>query len=399
MKIAVVLLLLKILLITSGCSNKDYPVKIEIINGISIYQNPNYPKIKNPTVQLKEELAIGIEEGDENYLFYMPNDVAVDSKENIYVLEYGNCRLQVYNKNGNYLRTISRKGQGPGEIWAPTGLDIDKHDNIYLVDSIMRRVTILNPDGTYNNNFSIETGFPMHLFVDGQGSIFISKYQSQVKVNSGFSLQNIISIYDSNGKCLHNFEESIGVSRQQFKTSTAVISTGIPFSPTTVWTINSEGHCYIGVSSKYEISVYNKQGEIVQKFGVNRSPKPIKQKDKDEALEKMNKVPSNFKKDIVFNDVKPFFYGFIADHQGNIWILTEFNNQSKEYTYDVFNAEGIYSMKVTLSQRPRLFKDGFMYTIESTEKGYKQVKKYKITFDKNFLIHDTSKNKWDNLPY
>ena len=67
--------------------------------------------------------------------------IEVDSDENMLVLDGGNTRIQKFDKEGNSLQTIGRKGQGPGEFAYPYGIYLDSADNIYVTDQ-MRRVTL-----------------------------------------------------------------------------------------------------------------------------------------------------------------------------------------------------------------------------------------------------------------
>jgi hypothetical protein len=64
---------------------------------------------------LEEDLIIGRED-DENYMFYRVKNIEVDNQGNIYVLDAGSHRVQKYDKDGNYLLTIGKRGQGPGEF-------------------------------------------------------------------------------------------------------------------------------------------------------------------------------------------------------------------------------------------------------------------------------------------
>jgi len=115
-----------LLLITlSTCSKQpEYQLKIETINGVKVITNPAYPREGKISCQLVEELSIGIEEGDENYILNRPGDLKVSDYGTIYILDWGDVNIKVYNKNGRYVRTIGRKGQGPGEFDTPCEFDI-----------------------------------------------------------------------------------------------------------------------------------------------------------------------------------------------------------------------------------------------------------------------------------
>ncbi len=51
----------------------------------------------NPKIQIELERVLGgLDEEDENFIFYNPSEVDFDSKGNLYVLDTGNSRIQKY---------------------------------------------------------------------------------------------------------------------------------------------------------------------------------------------------------------------------------------------------------------------------------------------------------------
>ena len=58
----------------------------------------------------------------------------LDSKDNIYVADTGNHRIQKFDSHGNFLWSWSMQQNGQGGFEQPVGLAIDAADNIYVVD-------------------------------------------------------------------------------------------------------------------------------------------------------------------------------------------------------------------------------------------------------------------------
>lgn len=81
--------------------------------------------------------------------FIYPVGIAKDSKENLYVCEYGgNDRIQVFDRSGKWLRTFGAFGTGPGEFQRPSGMAwLD--GKLYVADAINNRVLIFQDSGTY----------------------------------------------------------------------------------------------------------------------------------------------------------------------------------------------------------------------------------------------------------
>ena len=111
---------------------------------------------KGKNVLFKEELSIGIAEENENKIFYQPMDVVADDDGNVYVLDSGNNRIQKFDKDGNYLLTIGRKGHGPGEILNSEDIELDSKGNILVFDYRTNRITKFDPEGNLIETFSLK---------------------------------------------------------------------------------------------------------------------------------------------------------------------------------------------------------------------------------------------------
>ena len=94
-----------IMLVSFGEQKAEWKGKIEKENGIKVIKNPREPLYDEIEFELEEDLSIGRED-DGNYMFYSRVSLAVDNQDNIYALDGRNCRIQKYDKNGQYLQTI-----------------------------------------------------------------------------------------------------------------------------------------------------------------------------------------------------------------------------------------------------------------------------------------------------
>ena len=60
--------------------------------------------------------------------------VATDSAGRIFVSDFKNHRIQVFDDEGNWLRSFGQQGAGVGEFERPTDLDVGPAGRIYVVD-------------------------------------------------------------------------------------------------------------------------------------------------------------------------------------------------------------------------------------------------------------------------
>jgi len=75
--------------------------------------------------------------------FDSPIDVAVDTSHGyLYVLDSKNARVQVFTPAGDFLGKWGRVGRGEGEFLDPYGIVIDGNDNVYVLDTGNFRVQV-----------------------------------------------------------------------------------------------------------------------------------------------------------------------------------------------------------------------------------------------------------------
>lgn len=136
-------------------------------------------------IEFKEVAAIGVQEGDSNYVFYQLRDVEVDNDGNIYLLDIKDYSIRKYDKSGKFILSIGGKGQGPGEMLLPQKIDIDSQGNIVLFDAAKQSATVYDSKGNYITSIQGRSA-PFDGIVDGNGHIYMH--------------------YTFEGKLIHKFE-------------------------------------------------------------------------------------------------------------------------------------------------------------------------------------------------
>jgi phage tail-like protein len=112
----------------------------------------------------------GSGEGEFNH----PKDIVTDSKGNFYVLDYGNRRIQKFNRFGEFLQSFSRP------LEKPEGLAIDREDFLYVVDSAKSTVEKFDRKGEWIGTpvkfqeVSKQTQ-PSAIAVDEKGIIYVGE--------------------------------------------------------------------------------------------------------------------------------------------------------------------------------------------------------------------------------
>jgi len=79
--------------------------------------------------------------------FNLPRDVAIGLNGRLYVVDGGNFRVVVFDRDGKYLFSFGSVGKQYGQFARPKEIAVDRDGNVYVVDSAHGNFQIFNPDG------------------------------------------------------------------------------------------------------------------------------------------------------------------------------------------------------------------------------------------------------------
>ena len=87
--------------------------------------------------------------------FNGPSDVAWDSAGDIFVAD-GTVpsRVAKFDKNGVFIKTWGGKGDGPGQFNLPHSIVVDSKDNLYIADRGNKRIQVFDTDGNLKKTYT-----------------------------------------------------------------------------------------------------------------------------------------------------------------------------------------------------------------------------------------------------
>ncbi len=78
--------------------------------------------------------------------FFGPRDIAFDRDGRLLVTDTGNKRVQVFDRDGNFITQFGGPGSGEGQFDEPVGIAVDANGNIYVADTWNRRIQVFDPN-------------------------------------------------------------------------------------------------------------------------------------------------------------------------------------------------------------------------------------------------------------
>lgn len=140
-----------------------------------------------------------------------PTGIAYSKITNeIWVVETAAHKISILNKNGELIKTLGKRGIGPGEFNFPTDIWIDNFGKAYVVDTMNFRIQIFNKNGEIISIFGEQgnaTGYfarPKGIATDSFGNIYVTDV-----------LYHTVQVFDISGNFLYKFGEQ-GRGKEQF---------------------------------------------------------------------------------------------------------------------------------------------------------------------------------------
>lgn len=336
--------------------------KMATADGITIVSNPKAPLYGPRALELKEDLSIGGAGRANEYAFARAWYLAVNEDGDIFVMDQGDTCVKVFSKNGTYLRSIGRKGQGPGELQNPNSLHLTKDGRLTFEDFI-RGLNVFGPDGTFRE-FLPATAF-VDILVTPDGRIV-----ARVNTIEADRPGKQIRVFDS---VLH--QQAAFPFLPDETRDPQVIK---PFAGRFCWALTPRDELAVSYEGAYEINILSLDGRLRRRIRKEYDPVKISQEEIDGVKQRLRGRRA---------DIPPAhsaIQGILADDEGRLYVKTyERTEDAKSLYYDVFDKDGRYLAKlpIPLTIGPQVWKGGKMYSLEEDAEGFQRVKRYRLAWN------------------
>lgn len=113
--------------------------------------------------------------------FNFPRDLVVGKDGRLYIVDSGNFRVQVFDRNGTFVRSFGSLGRQFGQFARPKEIALDATGNVYVVDTAFGNFQVFSPEGEllmFVGNRSEQDGparymLPSGIAVDEDGRVYM----------------------------------------------------------------------------------------------------------------------------------------------------------------------------------------------------------------------------------
>ncbi len=198
--------------------------------------------------------------GSDNGQFSNPEGIAINASGNVFVVDSGNNRVQVFDQAGKFVHAWGTAGSEDGQFQSPHGIALDNQSNVYVVDTGNNRIQVFNHSGSFIRKWgSAGTGnaqfnTPWGVTLDTFGHVFVTDMNN-----------NRVQIFDQVG----NFWRLVVGEVAQVVKPRGIVMTSINRFTVT----NTEPICFLGqadVNAPW-ISCWQNGLQLNEPYGITKT--------------------------------------------------------------------------------------------------------------------------------
>lgn len=295
----------------------------------------------------------------------MIRGIAVDSRGNIYLVDYTQAKIQVVSPDGRYLESIGQRGRGPGEFEHISG--------VYIYNNILY-VLEYGPDRLSEfrlGNYQLLGTVPFPDIHVGNQPIGVPKVIYPLSNGRYEVVFRNIRLGAPDPKVtisiLNHDLEPVDTRVHQFLRGHRFLyrsSRGLTVWPrlslikTTLVTIGPHGYVYETKADSMHIRVFDSNGKKIRNISAKYIPPRLTDKDLDSLASRMSPIRRNmFYKALNQNklpDHWPALQDLLVDDQGRCWVELA-NHRKKKQTWWIFDTDGNPKWRFQLSSNVKLY--------------------------------------------
>jgi len=372
--------------------------------------------------RLEETLSIGVDSGEEPYMFGQLRGVAaLDGR--IYVLDGSVPAVRVYDDSGRHLMDIGAEGDGPGEFRRPDALLVAEDGRVFVRDSNQGRITVFDEQGGFVDTYPLDQGFIIGgsaMVMTGDGTLYSPGRVGEMPENLEFGAGGSFTRpkmgmvprgpEGTDGEPIaqpeFDYEQPLFQQVRRSGENVMIMMRSVPFAPGEVWALSPSGAMVGGVATDYSFDIVYPGGEATRVVK-DYQPVPIAGAERDWYIEQTTAQMRDGDPEWVWEGpematVKPAYDQLVPDLSGRVWVgrqgpgienpecekdpengIWEPACWSDQRLYDVFDLEGAFlgSVEVPtgfrITQQSWIEGDEVLTTMED-EMGVITVKKFRL---------------------
>ena len=370
------ILLLALATTLSSCETESAggdPARETLPGGGVLVRYPGLPAIDSVGPEVTDveiDLRFGSREGDDpNLLFGDIRGIQAATDGTIYVLDFTATEVRAYDPDGQYLRTVARRGEGPGEISAANGIFLAGDTLLWMHDHGKWTVIGVDPGGDEVSRFQkpvFSYSYIWTAIFDDRGRYWRQTSHTDEEERypppAGLSTTTRRRYYKSY-ELSTGTVDSVFLGESSVRTYRYLDSNGlwqllpILFQSGEMILVNPSGGFWRANSASYRIARTDEAGDTLVIIDAGMPTLPVTDEDRSDFVEGMIEARGPEIRDeleevaALMPDIKPILDGFFVDDEGVLWVERERPAEAPAF-YDRFSQDGDYLGSVRFGFQP-----------------------------------------------
>ena len=306
-----------------------------------------------PEWTLRETLRIG--DGDEGPTsFSWIKGIAEDADGQLYVYEQSTQDIRVFNAAGAHVRTIGRRGSGPGELRNAEGIVLASDGALWVRDAANGRITRLALDGAPLDAWSMTWCSSQGTWLPRVTAERIVDLDCVPSADDDLAWNVLAYRTDRSAVDTLGRRAACG-TRADYDAATWItpLENGgtryrpIPWAPRPASTVDATGATWCAPSSgRYELLRIGLGGDTVR-VSRDLAPVPVSAGQRDSVIAEIESRGPTGVDFARLPNVKPMIDRLTVDDQDRLWVRRDLADG--RIAFDLFSAGGTHEATVTLA--------------------------------------------------
>lgn len=308
------------------------------------------PRRGTVDLELRHDWTVG--EGD--LLIGEVGEIVVDEHGVIFVLDTQLGEVQVLSPDGEWLRSIGREGDGPGEFREPNDLFLTHDGKVAVVQQMPSKIALLTKDGVALDDQTLPDatdGYRLLLLGEASSNgMVLTRAQFLPRENGELGTTVFLEAMTASGESLGEmYRTNGGIDMEHMTLRERDID-----NVTLYWTVTTDDRvAAVTTFDEYRIDVCGLDGSDLYSIRRDVPPRPRTQAEKDAAADRYQMSINGRDVEILPEENARVVDGLVARPEGGLWAILrespEIERQAdRVMRIDEFDREGHYLRQLIL---------------------------------------------------
>ena len=383
------LLALTVITALLGCETESPspaggPTRETLLNGAVLVRYPGLPATDSIGPEITEaavDSQFGSVDGTDPNLTFGAIEVQAASDGTIYVLDKQAVEVRVFDSGGQYLRTIIRQGEGPGEVGGANGIRLSGDTLLWINDTRQWAIKGVDPEGQEVWRF----GKPVMSVTETWAGVFDDRGRYWREISHSDNEPDFpppVGLTEWTGRHYYKSHDiateaidSVYLGEPVFRIyaySTPDVPFGflpLRFQPFEMIRVNPAGGFWRAHNTSYRIARTSEDGDTLIVIEVGLPEQPVTDADRTAYVDSIVADRPGLRGPAeevagLMPDARPVLADLFVDDEHRLWVQRVTPEGAPTF-YDLFSPEGDYLGSVRLAfaaAGPLVVRNGHIYT-------------------------------------